>query len=106
MKTNFKKEDMVQVISGKAKGRSGKVLRVLKSKGALVVEGINKAKKHEKPNQNNEKGGIVDKEMPINISNVMLISPKTNKPIKVTRKKMENGKNVRVDKKTGKPIDA
>ena len=101
----LKREDKVQVISGKSKGSSGKILRVLKSKYSVVVEGLNKVKKHEKPNPKNEQGGIVDKEMPIHISNVMFINPKTNKPVRLIRKKDEKGKNIRVEKKTGEPVD-
>ncbi len=97
---NFiKREDQVMVISGKSKGLKGKVVRVLREKGSVIVEGLNKAKKHEKPNPKNEQGGIVDREMPIHISNVMLINPKTGDTVKVTRKKDANGNKVRVDKK-------
>lgn len=105
MAWHYKKEDVVKVIAGKAKGSQGKILKVLREKEAVLVEGLNRAKKHEKPNQKNEQGGIVDKEMPIHISNIMLVSPKTSQPVKVTWKKNEQGKRVRVDKKTGEAID-
>lgn len=101
----LKREDKVMVMSGKSKGRSGKILRVLNNKNALIIEGLNVAKKHEKPSPKNEQGGIVDKEMPIHISNVMFINPKTNKPVKLGRKKNDKGKNIRVDKKSGEPVD-
>ena len=105
MSIHLKKDDQVMVISGKDKGNSGKIVKVLKAKSKVIVEGINKARKHEKPNQKNEKGGIVDKAMPIHISNVMLISPKSKKPVKVSRKKNEAGKRIRVEAKTGIAID-
>ena len=76
MSRGIKKESKVTVISGKEKGKSGRVIEVLKKKNTVLVEGINKYKKHEKPNPKNEKGGIVDKEMPIHISNVKLAEEK------------------------------
>ena len=99
----LKKQDMVQVISGKAKGSRGRILQVLESEGRVVVEGVNKAKKHQKPGRGSEKGGIIEKEMPVHISNVMLVN-KGNEPVKV-RKTVENGKRVRVEKKSGKAVD-
>jgi len=101
----LKREDKVQVIAGKSKGSSGKILRVLRSKNTIIVEGLNLSKKHEKPNPKNEQGGIVDKEMPIHISNVMFINPKTNKPVKLVRKKNDKGNNIRVEKKSGESVD-
>lgn len=100
----LKKQDRVKVMSGKAKGQEGRVIKVIAETGRVVVEGLNKAKKHQKPTRGNDKGGIVEKEMPIHISNVMLISSKSNGPVKV-RKTVENGKRIRVEKKTGKAID-
>ena len=103
MAIRLKRHDTVKVIAGKQKGNEGKVLRVEESK--VWVEGLNIAKKHSKPSRENEQGGIVEKEMPIHISNVMLVSPKSNKPVKVSRKRV-NGKLIRVEQKTGNPIDA
>jgi len=71
----------------------------------VLVEGLNISKKHEKPSPKNEQGGIVDKEMPIHISNVMFINPKTNKPVRLSRKRNDKGKNIRIDKKTGEAVD-
>ncbi|MFC1584403.1 50S ribosomal protein L24 [Fibrobacterota bacterium] len=99
MSIKFKKEDLVKVISGKSKGAQGKIIRVLRDKNAVLVEGLNRAKKHEKPNRKNEQGGIVEREMPIHISNIMLINTKSNQPVKVARKKNDKGKRVRVEKK-------
>ena len=86
MAIRLKRHDTVKVIAGKQKGSEGKVLRVEESK--VWVEGLNIAKKHSKPSRENEQGGIVEKEMPIHISNVMLVSPKSNKPVKVSRKEL------------------
>ncbi len=99
MGCNLKREDRVLVISGKSKGAKGRVIKVLKDKNAVLVEGVNKAKKHEKPNPKNEQGGIVEREMPVHISNVMLLNPKDDKPVRVTWRKNDQGKRVRVDKK-------
>ena len=82
----IRKEDSVKVIAGKDKGKTGKVLRILKKKQKLVIEGVNIYKKHEKPNPKNEKGGIVEKEFPIHISNVTLQS-KTDSSISQSDKK-------------------
>ena len=99
MSIHFKKEDQVIVISGKAKGAKGKVIRVLPNKNTVLVEGVNRVKKHEKPNRKNEQGGIIERELPVHISNLMLISPKSNKPVKVVRRKNSEGKRVRAEKK-------
>jgi large subunit ribosomal protein L24 len=103
MSIKLRKQDMVQVISGKAKGGRGRIIQVLKEEGRVLIEGINKAKKHQKPGRGSEKGGIIEKEMPVHISNVMLVN-KGNEPVKV-RKTVENGKRIRVEKKSGKPVD-
>ncbi len=105
MPIHFKKDDKVKVISGKAKDSEGRIISVNREKGKVIIEGVNKGKKHMKPNAKNEKGGILEKEMPVAISNIMLISPKSNKPVKVAKKTGANGKRVRVEKKTGNPID-
>jgi large subunit ribosomal protein L24 len=101
---NLKKNDTVKVISGKARGKSGKILRVLADKNRVLVEGVNLAKKHQKPTQQDQKGGIVDREVPIHVSNLMLVSSKTSEPVKVARREVD-GKRVRVEKKTGKAVD-
>lgn len=103
MAIKLKKQDMVLVISGKAKGTRGRIIQVLESENRVIVEGVNKAKKHQKPGRGSEKGGIIDKEMPVHVSNVMLVN-KGNEPVKV-RKTVENGKRIRVEKKSGKAVD-
>ena len=96
----IKKDDMVIVIAGKDKDKTGKVLSV--KEGKVIVEGVNIAKKHTKPNQMNQNGGIVEKEAAIDVSNVMLLVDG-----KATRVGFEvkDGKKVRVAKATGKVID-
>jgi large subunit ribosomal protein L24 len=83
---NLKKNDTVKVISGKARGKSGKILSVLADKKRVLVEGLNLNKKHQKPSQQDQKGGIMDREAPIHVSNLMLVSAKTNVPVKVARR--------------------
>lgn len=96
---NLRTGDKVIVIAGKDKGSTGKVIRVLKAKARIIIEGVNLVKKHLKPNANNQNGGIIQKEASIHISNVMLVDSKTGKK---TRKKSEADKAVKkeVIKKT------
>jgi large subunit ribosomal protein L24 len=105
MALKLKKQDTVKVISGKSKGQSGRIIAVIAKDLTVLIEGVNKAKKHQKPGKGgaNDKGGIIEKEMPVHISNVMLVN-KGNEPVKV-RKTVQNGKRVRVEKKSGKSID-
>ena len=84
--TSIKKDDTVVVLSGKDRGKKGRVLRSFPKKQSLIVQGVNVYKKHEKPSQKNEKGGIVDKEMPIHISNVALDKQALDKQAKVEKK--------------------
>jgi large subunit ribosomal protein L24 len=104
MSLNLKKNDTVKVISGKSKGKTGRILSVLGDKTRVIVEGVNYAKKHQKPTQQDQKGGIVDREAPIHVSNLMLVSAKSNEPVKVARRTVD-GKRVRVEKKTGKAVE-
>jgi large subunit ribosomal protein L24 len=96
--------DIVVVIAGKEKGKTGKVLRILTKKDRVVVEGLMKVKRHTKPSQKNPQGGIVEKEGSIHISNVALWSPTERRVIKAGSKVNEAGKKIRVDKKTGAEI--
>jgi large subunit ribosomal protein L24 len=102
---NFKKGDMVEVISGRERGKQGKVLQVLSRDQRILIEKLNMIKKHQKPNQNNKQGGIVDKEASIHISNVMLICGHCNKVSRTGTKILENGMKIRVCKKCGESID-
>lgn len=97
----IKKDDMVRVIAGKDKGKDGKVLHVDVKNHRVLVEGCNMVTKHQKPGAGNPQGGIVKKESPLDISNVMLLAD--GQPTKVGFK-VEDGKKVRVAKKTGKVI--
>ncbi|HNR19796.1 MAG TPA: 50S ribosomal protein L24 [Bacteroidia bacterium] len=103
IKLKIKKGDMVQVMSGESKGKQGRVLEVILEKSRVLVEGVNVVSKHSKPNAKNTQGGIVKKEAPVHISNLMLIDPKNGKPTRVGRK-IEDGKIVRYAKKSGEVI--
>lgn len=98
-KLKIKKGDVVEVIAGDDKGTQGEVLQVLRDKEKLVVEGVNIHKKHLKPTQETQ-GGIVDKALPVHISNVKLVDPKSKELTRVGRK-IEDGKIVRYSKKSG-----
>lgn len=100
---HVKKGDKVIVITGKDKGKTGTVIEALPKKDRVVVEGVNMIKKHQKPTQMNPEGGIEEREAAIHVSNVMLLDPKTNKPTRVGYK-VEDGKKVRVAKKSGEII--
>ncbi len=91
----IKKNDMVMVISGNDKGKTGKVLKVFPKTYRLIVEGINIRKRHTKANQKNPQGGILEKEGTIHASNVMILDPKTNEPTRI-------GSQIILDEKTGK----
>tara|TARA_Y100000768_G_scaffold327284_1_gene264905 strand:+ start:1011 stop:1328 length:318 start_codon:yes stop_codon:yes gene_type:complete len=101
----LKKGDSVIVIAGKDKGKKGEVLKVIDD-NKLIVTNVNLAKKHTKPNPNKEEtGGIIEREMPLNISNVMIFNPITKKADKVGCKTLENGKKVRIYKSNKEVID-
>ena len=101
----LKKGDEVIVITGKDKGRRGAITRVLEDK--VIVEGLNMVKKHQKANPNaGVEGGIIDKEMPMDISNVMLFNPATSKGDRVGIKTLEDGRKVRYFKSNGEVVDA
>ena len=102
----IRKGDDVIVTAGKDKGKRGTVLRVVDARH-LVVEGVNRVKKHQRPNpMKNQTGGIVDKDMPIDISNVALFNPQTKKGDRVGFKLMDDGRKVRVFKSNGEMVDA
>jgi large subunit ribosomal protein L24 len=102
---HIKKEDKVKILSGKDKGKIGKVLSVLNKKNKLLVEHINIVKRHTKPNMKNRQGGIVQGEAPIDWSKAMLICNKCVKPIRIKMKRLEDGKNVRMCGKCGEILD-
>lgn len=99
-KLHIKKGDTVSVISGEYKGQQGKVLEIIVKTNRAIVEGVNIVSKHTKPNATNPDGGIIKKEAPIHISNLLVVCPETGKPTRVGRKIGENGKLVRYSKKS------
>ena len=105
-KSRLKKDDKVKVIAGKDKGKIGKVLRVNRDKGRVLVENINVLKHHVKPSAQTRQGGIIEKEAPIQWSNVMLMCNKCVKPSRIRMKTLEDGKKVRACGKCGEIIDA
>jgi large subunit ribosomal protein L24 len=105
-KAKIRKGDTVAVISGKEKGKKGKVLLVSHAKGKAIVEALNMMTRHERPSQRNPQGGMVEKEAPIHLSNLMLVCTKCGKPTRVGRRILGNGEKVRVCKKCSEIIDA
>jgi len=103
-KLHIKKGDTVVVITGNDKGQKGRVLEVIRKTNRAIVEGVNLIKKHTKPNAESPQGGIIEKEAPVHISNLMLVDPKSGEPTRVGRKLNDDGKLVRVSKKTGEEI--
>jgi large subunit ribosomal protein L24 len=97
----IRKGDMVRVVTGDDKGATGKVLRVLNDKNKLVVEGINRVYRHLKPSRRNPQGGRLSKEMPVDVSNVMLIDPSSSKPTRVGVRVLADGSKERYAKKSG-----
>ncbi|MEC4114440.1 50S ribosomal protein L24 [Myroides pelagicus] len=103
IKLKIKTGDTVRVIAGDHKGQEGKIVRVLREKNKAIVEGLNIISKHVKPSATNPQGGIVKKEAPIHISNLAIIDPKSNEATRVAIKE-ENGKKVRVSKKSNQVL--
>ena len=95
MNIKIHKNDNVIVIAGNDKGKTGKILKVFPKESRVIIEGVNIRKRHSKPTQNNPQGGIMEKEAPIHISNVMLLDPKSNEPTRI-------GAKIILDEKTGK----
>ncbi len=106
----IKTDDTVLVVSGKDKGKSGRVLRVDPSRRRVFVEGLNIIKRHQRPRsmdsqKQGAQGGIIEKEGPIDVSNVALLDPADNKPTRISMSVADDGARVRISKRTGKPID-
>lgn len=106
MKTNIRKDDKVKVLSGKDKGKIGKVLKIVSKNNMVVVENINIAKIHQKPTQKNPQGGIVNKNMPLHVSNLMIMCDSCIKPTRIGMKELDNNKRVRICKKCKQQIDS
>jgi len=103
-KLKIKKGDRVVVITGKDKGRTGEVLKVIPKENRVVVQGVNVVKRHTRPAMGNP-GGIVEKEGTIHVSNVAHLDPKENKPTRVGYKQLEDGRKVRVARRSGEVLD-
>ena len=102
----IKKGDRVVVLQGKDRGKEGTVMRALPTKGKVIVEGINIAKKHQRKQRQQMQAGIIEKAMPLEVSNVMLLSPSDGRPTRVGYRFTPDGEKVRICKRTGADIDA
>jgi len=105
MSLRLKKNDTVEIIAGEHKGQTGKIIKVFPKKNTALVGERNIIKRHTKPNQKNQQGGIIEKEAPIHLSNLMLVCPKTGKPTRIGTQVLEDGKRVRYSKKAKELID-
>ncbi|AOX17375.1 50S ribosomal protein L24 [Kozakia baliensis] len=105
MAARIKKGDQVLVISGSSRGTRGEVLSISPKAEKAVVRGVAVAKRHTKPSRTNQEGGIVSKEMPVHLSNLKLVDPKSGEPTRVGFRKLDDGRKVRVAKATGEVIE-
>ena len=102
----IRKNDVVEVITGRDKGKRGKVLVVLPDKGRLLVQGVNFIKRHTRPNpQKNIKGGIAEREAPIHVSNVMIVSPDDDKRTRIGSRLLPDGRKARIGRRSGEVLD-
>ncbi|HUR71489.1 MAG TPA: 50S ribosomal protein L24 [Candidatus Limnocylindrales bacterium] len=101
----IRKNDSVMVIAGKERGKTGKVLRVLPEKNALIIERISIVKRHTKPRGPQQTGGIVEKEAPINVSNVMMMCDKCNAPVRIGHKDLADGRKIRICRRCNEALD-
>lgn len=102
---DIRKGDTVEVISGNDKGRRAPVLSVLGNRERVIVEGVNMRKHHTRPSARDPQGGIIEREAPIHVSNVMVICPKTDQPTRVRHRRLDDGSCVRVSARSGEMID-
>lgn len=102
MAAKIKKGDRVEVIAGADKGKRGEVLRVIPKENRAIVQGVAMVKRHQKPKGVGSPGGIIEKEAPVHLSNLMLIDPKSDKPTRVGFKILEDGRKVRVARVSGR----
>jgi len=105
LKFCIRKNDLVQVIAGKEKGKTGKVMKILKKKNLVLVEKVNFIKRHSRPSARTRQGGIIQKEAPIHVSNVLLVCPKCNRGARMGKRVLEDGKKALVCKKCGEIIE-
>jgi large subunit ribosomal protein L24 len=102
---HIRKNDSVMVIGGKERGKTGKVLRVLPEKDALIIERVNMVKRHSKPRGAQQPGGIVEKEAALHASNIMIMCDKCNAPVRIGHKQLGDGKKVRMCRRCGEALD-
>ncbi|MFQ5882620.1 MAG: 50S ribosomal protein L24 [Candidatus Methylomirabilales bacterium] len=100
-----RKNDLVMVIAGKDRGKRGKVLKIIPKTGGVVVERINIVKRHTRPGQISQQGGIIEKETPLHVSNVMVICSRCDRPVRTGHSFLADGRKVRVCKQCGEAID-
>jgi large subunit ribosomal protein L24 len=106
MRIRIRKNDTVQVIAGKDAGKRGKVLKVLREKGRVIVQGVNFIKRHTRPNpQRNIKGGVAEREAAIHVSNVMVVAGEDDRRTRIGTKTLSDGKKVRISRRTGEVLD-
>ena len=105
MGSRIKKDDQVVVITGKDKGTKGRVLSVLREADRVLVEGVNKVKRHTKPTPKNPQGGIIEREQPIHLSNVMILDAKEDKGTRVKMGTDKDGKKIRLSVRSGAALD-
>jgi large subunit ribosomal protein L24 len=105
--SNIKKNDKVEVLSGKEKGRQGKIIKIFKEKDMALVERVNMVKRHTKPGgKAGQQGGIVEKEAPLKLSKLMLVCPKCSKTTRIGSRALDRGEKVRYCKKCSEQIDS
>ncbi len=104
-KPRIRKDDKVIITSGKEKGKIGAVLKLDAKKGRVIVEKVNMVKMHEKPSAKAAQGGIIEKEAPLSVSNVMIVCNRCTEPTRIGYRQLEDGSKVRVCKKCGEPMD-
>ena len=102
---HVRKGDSVIIIAGRERGKRGKVMRVFPAEGRLIVERLNMMKKHQKPTQKLRQGGIIEREAPLHLSNVMLVDPGSDKPTRVGVRMLTEGRKARIARKSGEIID-
>jgi large subunit ribosomal protein L24 len=102
--SHIRKDDFVEVITGRDKGKRGKVLRVHSDEGRLVVEKVHMIKRHTRPSRLTQQGGIIEREGKIHMSNVMVVCTRCDRPVRVGKKILENGKKVRICRKCGEVV--
>jgi large subunit ribosomal protein L24 len=102
---HVRKGDTVMVVAGKERGKRGKVLRVIPERSRVIIEKVNMIKRHQRPTQKLRQGGIIEREGPIHLSNVMLVDPRGDRPTRVGVRMLADGKKVRVARKSGEIID-